>query len=61
MRDRVVKLFDGWNGQGNIAAAWGDIEPFLDQWTVAARIWSDTLATQPDLVTQLEEMVETLL
>ena len=61
MREMVVKLFDAWNGQGNIAAAWGDIEPFLGRWTADARQWSDTLATQPDLVTQLEEMVETLL
>ena len=61
MNERVATLFDAWNGEGDIAAAWGDVEPLLDRWTTDARRWSVTLAAQPDLVTQLEEMVETLL
>ena len=58
---QVARLFDAWNGRGDIVCAWDDIQPLLGRWTIDARRWSDALATQPDLVTQLEEKVGTLL
>jgi len=49
----VRALFEAWNGAGDMAVAWSEVQPHMEDWTAAAGAWAAELASRPDLATGL--------
>jgi len=58
LRQHVARLFNAWNGSGDIGSAWAAVEPLLRDWAAGASDWSTKLAGQRDLASELAEDAE---
>jgi len=61
MAQRYRDLFDAWNGEGSIGAAWNALAGDWGHLQTHARVWSRRQAAFPDLAHNLAEFVEKLL
>ncbi len=58
---RYRDLFDAWNGEGSMGAAWDALLPDWEHLQTHARVWSRRQAAFPDLAHNLAEFVDKLL